>query len=123
MSTHNLCFELKYEKYQKFYLKTFRVFFFVAKFSIYLNRHDGPIVLRFMSVFIALKDHSVKNLFIGSIRSDNSCSYKQWQRMVQTEINTFTNYHKFSGILRFTTQTLKLQCHKTYFWTRVPDDD
>ena len=35
MSTHNLCFEQKYEKYQNFYLKTQ---FLVAKFSIYLNR-------------------------------------------------------------------------------------
>ena len=36
MSTHNLCFEQKYEKYQSFYLKTQ---FLVVKFSIYLNRH------------------------------------------------------------------------------------
>ena len=37
MSTHNLCFEQKYEKYQNFYLKAFS--FLVVKFSIYLNRH------------------------------------------------------------------------------------
>ena len=35
-STHNLCFEQKYEKYQNFYLKIF--IFLVVKFSIYLNR-------------------------------------------------------------------------------------
>ena len=35
-STHSLCFEQKYEKYQNFYLKTFS--FLVVKFSIYLNR-------------------------------------------------------------------------------------
>ena len=37
-STHNLCFEQKYEKYQNFYLKTFS--FVVVKFSMYmyLNR-------------------------------------------------------------------------------------
>ena len=34
-STHNLCFEKKYEKYQNFYLKTQ---FLVVKLSIYLNR-------------------------------------------------------------------------------------
>ena len=34
---NNLCFEKKYEKYQNFYLKTFR--FFVENISIYLNRH------------------------------------------------------------------------------------
>ena len=32
MSTHNLFFEQKYEKYQNFYL-------LVVKFSVYLNRH------------------------------------------------------------------------------------
>ena len=37
MSTHNLCFEQKYEKYQNFYLKIF--IFLVVKFSVYLNRH------------------------------------------------------------------------------------
>ena len=37
MSTHNLCFEQKYEKYQSFYLKIFS--FLEVKFSIYLNRH------------------------------------------------------------------------------------
>ena len=36
MTTHNLCFKQKYEKYQNFYLKTF--IFLVVKFSIYLNR-------------------------------------------------------------------------------------
>ena len=36
MSTHNLYFEQKNEKYQKFHLKTFS--FLVVKFSIYLNR-------------------------------------------------------------------------------------
>ena len=35
-STHNLCFEQKYEKCQNFYLKIF--LFLVVKFSKYLNR-------------------------------------------------------------------------------------
>ena len=37
MSTHNLCFEQKYEKYQKFLSENFH--FLVGKFSVYLNRH------------------------------------------------------------------------------------
>ena len=37
MSTHNLCFEQKYEKYQNFLFENFH--FFVVKFSVYLNRH------------------------------------------------------------------------------------
>ena len=42
-STHNLCFEQKYEKYQNFYVKIF--IFLVVKFSVYLNRH--VFVMRF----------------------------------------------------------------------------
>ena len=37
MSTHNLCFEQKSEKYQKFLSQNFQ--FLVVKFSVYLNRH------------------------------------------------------------------------------------
>ena len=37
MSTYNLCFEQKYEKYQSFLSKNFQ--FLEVKFSIYLNRH------------------------------------------------------------------------------------
>ena len=36
MSTHNLCFEQKYENFRIFYLIFF--YFFVVKFSVYLNR-------------------------------------------------------------------------------------
>ena len=35
-STHNLCFEQKYEKYQDFLSENFQ--FFMVKFSEYLNR-------------------------------------------------------------------------------------
>ena len=36
-STHNLCFEQKYEKCQNFLSEKFS--FLVVKFSVYLNRH------------------------------------------------------------------------------------
>ena len=36
MSTHNLCFEQKYEKYQSFLPENFP--FLEVKFSLYLNR-------------------------------------------------------------------------------------
>ena len=36
-STHNLCFEQKYEKYQNLSSENFH--FLVVKFSVYLNRH------------------------------------------------------------------------------------
>ena len=36
-STHNLCFEQKYEKDQSFLSENFQ--FLEVKFSIYLNRH------------------------------------------------------------------------------------
>ena len=37
MSTYNLCFEQKYEKYQNFLSENFH--FLVGIFSVYLNRH------------------------------------------------------------------------------------
>ena len=37
MSTHNLCFEHKNEKYQNFSSENFHIL--VVKFSVYLNRH------------------------------------------------------------------------------------
>ena len=37
MTTHNLCFEQEYEKYQNF-LYGFFFTFFCVKFSLYLNR-------------------------------------------------------------------------------------
>ena len=47
MSTHNLCFEQKYEKYQRFFLSEILQFLRV-KCSIYLNRR----VFVMLSVFI-----------------------------------------------------------------------
>ena len=38
-STHNLCFEQKYEKYQGFFFLSENGQFLDVKFSIYLNRH------------------------------------------------------------------------------------
>ena len=42
LSTHNLCFEKKYEKYQNFLSENFP--FLVVKFSICLNRRVFPLV-------------------------------------------------------------------------------
>ena len=36
MSTHNLCFEQKYKKYQSFVSENFQ--FLLVNFSVYLNR-------------------------------------------------------------------------------------
>ena len=43
MSTHNLCFEQKHEKYQIFYLKTQ---FLVVPVSIYSNRRVFIMIVR-----------------------------------------------------------------------------
>ena len=54
-STHNLCFEQKYEKYQSFLSEIFQ--YFEVKFSIYLNRHVFE-----MMCFLLPKDSFVQNL-------------------------------------------------------------
>ena len=53
-STHNLCFEQKYEKYQNFLSEN--VHFLVVKFSVYLNRHV------FIMRFAAAKKETLKPL-------------------------------------------------------------
>ena len=60
-STHNLCFEQKYEIYQIFLFENFM--FFEVKFSIYLNRRVfvmcarmGPVIL--IVTFNVHKDNS-----------------------------------------------------------------
>ena len=53
MSTHNLCFEWKYEKYQIFFFENFH--FLVVKFSVHLNRR----------VFVMTVDHQWLNHLWG----------------------------------------------------------
>ena len=50
MSTHNLCFEQKYEKYQNFLSENLH--FLVMKFSVYLNRHVFVMVFTSQNVLI-----------------------------------------------------------------------
>ena len=49
-STHSLCFEQKYEKYQYFSSENFH--FVVVKFSVYLNRH----------IFVMIRNKTGKQL-------------------------------------------------------------
>ena len=49
-STHNLCFEQKYEKYQIFFIWKFFIFF-VVKFSIYLNRYVFIMLFSFILLY------------------------------------------------------------------------
>ena len=44
MSTHNLCFEQKYEKYQNFLSENFQ--FLEVNFSIYLNRRVFVMIMK-----------------------------------------------------------------------------
>ena len=45
MSTHNICFDQKYEKYQSFFFLSENSQFLEVKFSIYLNRRVFVMVL------------------------------------------------------------------------------
>ena len=56
MSTHNLCFEQKYEKFQSFLFENFQ--FLELKFSIYLNRR-----VFIMTYFFVENDINLQILF------------------------------------------------------------
>ena len=66
-STHNLCFEQKYEKYQSFLSENFQ--FLVVKFSIYLNRHVFVMCSMFLISRYAIIVHLSINVLI-SIKAD-----------------------------------------------------
>ena len=66
-STHNLCFEQKYEKMSEFLSETSR--FLVAKFSIYLN---GRV---FVKPIVQLRHDSQKILFSILYTSSLTCKY------------------------------------------------
>ena len=62
-STHNLCFEQKYENYQNFSSESFHIW--LVKFSMYVNRHvfimkrkveNSPSVSSFLYSFLASGD-------------------------------------------------------------------
>ena len=52
MSSHNLCFEQKYEKCQKFLAENYH--FLVAKLSINLNRHVFVVLCKIMFCFFVV---------------------------------------------------------------------
>ena len=55
MSTYNLCFDQKYEKYPNFYLKFF--IFWWLKCSVYLNRRVFVMYISVINPFINDIDH------------------------------------------------------------------
>ena len=59
-STHNLCFEQKYEKYQSFLSENFQ--FLGVKFSIYLNRRVYVMVLKYRQLMNVTNIKQLKNL-------------------------------------------------------------
>ena len=58
-STHNLCFEQKYEKYQSFLSENFQLL--EVKFSIYLNRRVFVMNIVTIRVYMG-KVHSIKKM-------------------------------------------------------------
>ena len=69
-STHNLCFEQKYKKYQNFYLKNCH--FLVVKFSMYLNRRVFVMFILFAlhCLYFSVMDHlfQLVNTKINEVR-------------------------------------------------------
>ena len=63
MSTHNLCFEQKYEKCMHFLSENFH--FLLLKFSIYLNRLGFVMAIKMRSVTILIRlcECAIRNLY------------------------------------------------------------
>ena len=57
MSTHNLCFKQKYEKYQNILSENFPVL--AVKFSIYLNRRVFVMLFMLLSFHVQLPTYII----------------------------------------------------------------
>ena len=68
MSTHNLCFEKKYDKYQNFLSKFFP--FLVVTFSIYLSRR----VFVMFSLYVQ-KAHKKRSVIVHAKVSVLTCQF------------------------------------------------
>ena len=68
MSTHNLCFEQKYEKYQSFFLsENFQ--FLELNFSIYLNRRIFVMIaVNCSCAFVTLATYSFHRFTKGKVK-------------------------------------------------------
>ena len=77
MSTNNLCFEQKYEKYRSFLSQNFQ--FLEVKFSLYLNRR----------VFVMLYPQTICMKFLSLFSEKN---LKKYFKMMSAEI--FTQHAK-----------------------------
>ena len=62
-STHNLCFEQKYEKYQSFSSENFQ--FLEIKLSIYLNRRVFVMCSALIQQLLDASAYSKKELYVG----------------------------------------------------------
>ena len=58
MSTHNICFEQKYKKYQNFLSENFHIS--VIKFSVYLNSH---VFVMYNNFFLPASPASYTHIF------------------------------------------------------------
>ena len=68
MSTHNLCFEQKYEKYQNFLSENF--YFWIVKFSVYLNEH----VFGMTSDLYELPIYCIYHIYWDTLTPHHICS-------------------------------------------------
>ena len=88
MSTHNLCFEQKYEKYQNFLSENFH--FLVMNFSIYLNRHVFVMHNKFCQLYV-FKQRIVLGSSVCSFPFPNTHPF-----MRHTHTNTHLHQSTFS---------------------------
>ena len=87
-STHNLCFEQKYEKYQSFLPENFQ--FLEVKFSLYLNRLVFVMVVSLLRLRIRVNRGEKSPMPIA--RKVSYTIYRQY-RNDPTYSDTLSSYH------------------------------
>ena len=96
-STHNLCFEQKYEKYQKFLSENFQ--FLEVNFSIYLNRRVFVMLRKLISC-----SHFLERTFVANEHRPLTENLKRFWYIFQSKkkyliyVRLFSSYHLSSTL-------------------------
>ena len=97
MSTHNLCFEQKYEKHQNFLSGNFP--FLAVKFSLYLNRR--VFVMQRKEIFITVPSFNVFSCLLNSVHRFSAIGGSLDEASFPFTISCKTVWYlkKFSGLI------------------------
>ena len=121
MSTHNLCFEQKYEKYQNFYLKTFSFWWWNFKYiwiGVFCNGdlcHHSIIIRKYITLLPVVSYLFIALILLRFISQKLSPLYRMAEKIPGpscSKLNEFIKGHFVNCFSRFNIQYANIFCWK-----------